>query len=583
MPRARPLLIVGLLVSLPLGPGFRRSDDLDQFIQAELARRQIPGLSLAVIQDGKIVETRAYGVIEKGKSAPVTPTTLFQAGSISKPVTAAATLHLVEEGRLALDSNVNDLLSSWKVPDNAFTAKKPVTLRGILSHSAGLTVHGFPGYAVDEPAATLVQVLNGSSPANTAPIRVDTVPGSIWRYSGGGYTVMQQLLVDLTRKPFPDFMRETVLLPFEMRSSTYEQPLPKDKAALTATGHYSDRTLVKGRWHVYPEMAAAGLWTTPSDLARFAIGIQRALAGGSRAVISQAMARQMITEQMGGMGLGLALRGSGRALFFGHNGRDEGFDAMLTASAETGQGLVLMINANDNSRMVTRITRFIARKYHWPDSTPALPPVMRASVSPEALRAVAGRYEFRSNNMITLSASDTEVSVLVDGLPDEAFIPESEDRFASGERAVRFTVVRDTSGGVTGLRWTQNAGERVIPRVGPLVETLAKQPDPAPAMTAKILPILTALMQGGDPVQQAPYLTPGARRDFAGGIGNGIKGMRELGFIAAEAVTGRGITRHGGEVARIAYYSFTIDAGKRYLMVHLTAEGMITDFDIVEN
>jgi CubicO group peptidase (beta-lactamase class C family) len=585
MTAARKTLTVALLGSLVfVSASSRPADDLDRFIQLQMARRQIPGLSLAIIQNSKILEARGYGVIEKGGTAPVTPTTLFQAGSISKSVAAAAALHLVEEGRLSLDGNVNAILTSWKLPENAFTANTPVTLRRILSHTAGLTVHGFPGYAASAPAATLVQVLDGTSPANTAAIRVDTFPGSIWRYSGGGYTVMQQMIVDLTHRPFPDFMRETVLEPFGMRSSTYEQPLPPEKAALTATGHYEDRSLVKGRWHVYPEMAAAGLWTTPSDLARFAIGIQRTLAGGSHAVMSAAMARQMVTDQMNGDGLGVFLQNGGRSLFFGHNGRDEGFDALMTASAETGQGLVLMINANDDSRLAQRIQQFIARKYHWPDSVPPPPTVLRAaSVTSPMLLPAAGRYEFHNNDMLALVSNDTALSTLTGGLPDEEFLPQGGDVFASSERKAGFVLVRDAGGTVTGLRWTQGGKERTIPRIGPLIEALQRQPDPDPGLTDKILSTLTAIMRGGDAVKQAPYLTAGARRDFDRGAGAPLAGMRELSFIAGENVAGRGIERHGGQVARIAYYALTTGTGKRYVMVHLTPDNMVTDFDLVDN
>src|SRR5262249_17650515 len=191
--------------------------------------------------------------------------------------------------------------------------EKKVTLRGLLSHTAGLTVHGFPGYATDEPVATVVQVLDGAKPANTRSIRVDILPGSKWRYSGGGYTVMQQMVVDVTGKSFPQFMKEAVLEPLGMRESTFEQPLPAEKARLTASGHLRDRSPVKGRWHIYPEMAAAGLWTTPSDLARFAIGVQEAVAGRSGKTLSRQMARQMIAEVKDHYGLGVGLQGSGTA------------------------------------------------------------------------------------------------------------------------------------------------------------------------------------------------------------------------------------------------------------------------------
>jgi CubicO group peptidase (beta-lactamase class C family) len=287
------------------------SDVIDDFVRGEMQKRQVPGLSLAVIEGGKIVKAKGYGLTVKGGDIPVTATTLFQAGSISKPVSALAALRLVDEGKLSLDRDVNASLKTWKVPDNQFTKDKKVTLRGILSHSAGLTVHGFPAYATDAPIPTLVQVLNGETPANTAPIRVDIPPGTEERYSGGGYTVAQQMIIDVTGKSFPQFMQETVLGPLEMRSSTFEQPLPAEKAKITATAHSLDRSPVKGKWHIYPEMAAAGLWTNPSDLARFAIGVQDALSDKSRKTVSQKMARQMLTEQRKGTGLGLACERAG--------------------------------------------------------------------------------------------------------------------------------------------------------------------------------------------------------------------------------------------------------------------------------
>ena len=189
----------------------QRADDLDTFIKAQMSQRQVNGLSLAIVQDGRI-EARAYGVTSRG-GPPVTDATLFQAGSISKPVAAMGALRLVEQGTLSLDEDVNTKLKTWKVPDNEFTATQKVTLRRLVSHTAGLTVHGFPGYDVKVPMPTTVQVLDGAG--NTAPVRVNVVPGSIWRYSGGGYTVMQLLVSDVTGKPFAQYMSEAVLGPWE--------------------------------------------------------------------------------------------------------------------------------------------------------------------------------------------------------------------------------------------------------------------------------------------------------------------------------------------------------------------------------
>ncbi len=293
-----------------------------------------PGLSVAVIDNFKIAWAKGYGVAEAGTHTPVTVHTLFQAGSISKPVAATGTLSLVEHGKLSLDENVNVKLKSWQVPDNEFTKEQKVTLRRILSHSAGLTVHGFPGYEVGTPIPTLVQIFNGEPPANTAPIRVDFVPGTKFRYSGGGVTIEQQLVIDVTGKPFPLFMRETVLDKIGMTDSTYEQPLPPARAAMTATGTRADGTLIPGKWHIYPEMAAAGLWTTATDLAKFGIEIALSKQGKANHVLSEATTQEMLKPQIEQIGLGFFLASHKNPEEFGHNGADEGFQALLIMFAD---------------------------------------------------------------------------------------------------------------------------------------------------------------------------------------------------------------------------------------------------------
>lgn len=344
---------------------FGQTDKLDSLVEAKMRQAGVTGLSLAVMHEGKIVKAKGYGFTEKGGRKAVTVDTLFQAASVSKPVAALGALRLVEQGVLSLDGDVNTVLKKWKVPENEFTKDEKVTLRGILSHTAGLTVHGFGGYEAGTPMPKLRQVLDGAEPANSAPVRVESVPGSAWSYSGGGYTVMQQVMLDTTQKPFPQFMAEAVLGPLGMKSSTYEQPLPASRAAHAATGYYANGTLVNGRWHVYPEMAAAGLWTTASDLLRFVVGIRQAFAGESKSVISQAMARQMLTVQMDDDGLGLFLSGSGDSLCFSHNGRNEGFDSMVMGYARKAQGIAILINANDDSGMMGELVREISAMHHW--------------------------------------------------------------------------------------------------------------------------------------------------------------------------------------------------------------------------
>lgn len=323
-----------------------------------------PGLSVAVIEGYRIAWAKAYGTTELGGKTRVTTETLFQAGSISKPVAATGMLALVEAGKLSLDEDVNAKLKTWKVPENEFTKEQKVTLRRLASHTAGLTVHGFPGYDVDDKLPTLVQVFNGEKPANTPPIRVDFVPGTKERYSGGGVTIEQQVMMDVTGKPFPTLMKETVLDKIGMSGSSYEQPLPAAWAARTATGTYHDGKAVHGKWHVYPEMAAAGLWTTPTDLGKFAIEIALSEGGKSNKVLSQQTTREMLTPVLEGAGLGLFVS-KDRPGEFGHNGADEGFQALLVMNAETGQGAAIMANSDNGILVAGELLRSIAKEYSW--------------------------------------------------------------------------------------------------------------------------------------------------------------------------------------------------------------------------
>jgi len=323
---------------------------------------KVPGVSVAVMQDGKVEWARGFGVTSAEGGKPVDAETLFQAASISKHVAAMVALHVVDEGKLSLDEDVNLKLRSWKVPENEFTKTEKVTLRRLLNHSAGLTVHGFPGYAAGAPVPSLVEILDGKKPANTDPIRVDVVPGTLWRYSGGGYEVMQQLVMDVTGKPFPQLAREIVLGPLGMSRSTYEQPLPSRFEGNAASAHHADGAAIPGKWHTYPEMTAAGLWTTPSDLLRVVRELQ---IGGH--VLKPETQRQMLTKVLGDYGLGLALAETGGQKSFSHGGSNAGFQCMMFGYVEGGRGAVVMTNGDRGGALAGEILRSIAAEYGWPD------------------------------------------------------------------------------------------------------------------------------------------------------------------------------------------------------------------------
>ncbi len=406
---------------------------------------------------------RGYGAPEAGSAEPVTADTLFQAASISKPVAAVGALALVQEGRLSLDADVNGALRSWQVPQNELTSGAPVTLRGLLTHGAGLTVRGFPGYAAGEAVPTLLQVLDGSGPANSAPIRVEAVPGSRYSYSGGGYVVLQQLLEDVAGRPFDELLRQTVLDPIGMAHSTFEQPLPAGYHALAATGHRPDGPPVAGRWHTYPEMAAAGLWTTPGDLALFALELMRAWKGEANRVLSPGMAREMLRRHIGGWGLGLAVEGHGAALHMLHEGWNQGFRALMVAFLEAGQGAVVMTNS-DNVDLLWEIAIGIAGVYRWPSLHPE--EKVLAAVDPGLYGDYEGRYQPPDEPEATFAVTREGARLLIhDPYRCNTFelYPLSQARYVRLEDGMELEFVRDARGRV---------GELVIgpdwkvPRVG---------------------------------------------------------------------------------------------------------------------
>lgn len=428
-----------------------------------MAFYKVPGVSIAVIDHGRIDWTAGLGFADVASQRRVTSSTRFQAASISKSVAATAALHFVEAGKIDLDRNVNDYLKSWKIPDNQFTREQKVTLRRILSHSAGITVHGFPGYEAGKPVPTLVEVLNGEKPANTEPIRVDTIPGTKWRYSGGGYTVMQQMLIDVLGEPFPDIIERTVLSKFGMQDSAYSQPLREDWRQFAATAYRADGKPVEGLYHTYPELAAAGLWTTPGDLAHFAIGIQDALAGKSQAVISKSMAEQMLTRQIDDDGLGVFLDGDGQTLRFSHGGANEGFQCMLVAYARTGQGAAIMTNSDRGGALISEIMFAIAHEYNWPDYKP----VERTEVKVDSaiFRGYVGRYQLAPDFILTVTQERNHLMTQATGQDKAEIFPESDRKYFTKVVDAEITFVCDSQGRATELILRQGGEDHDAKRV----------------------------------------------------------------------------------------------------------------------
>lgn len=395
-------------------------------LSKRMTEMHVTGVSIAVIHNGVVEWAQGFGVAQVG-GKPVTANTLFQAGSISKPLAAMAALHLVQQDKLTLDTDVNTILSTWKVPENSTASGAPVTLRELLTHTAGFTVHGFPGYAANEPVPTLVQVLDGEKPANTGPIRLETVPGSKWNYSGGGYTVMQQMLLDVSKLPFPKLLHDTVLAPIGMMNSTYEQPLPTDLIANAAKPYRVNGEAVAGGAHTYPEMAAAGLWTSANDLAQYILEVQLSLQGKANHVLSQQLTQQMVTPGKGSWGLGLQIGGSDSNRYFSHGGVNEGFESLFVGYENSGDGAVVMTNAEGGSQLASQVMSSIAAEYKWPDFHPTVRTIVK--VDPSVLERYVGTYKLAPTFSITFRLAGDQLMTQATGQPEFPVFPESKTKF----------------------------------------------------------------------------------------------------------------------------------------------------------
>jgi len=348
-------------LEMPLSDGKNYMDlNLSQLMTA----LHVPGLSIAVINNYKIVFTKGYGVVAQGSSQRVKPATLFQAASVSKPVTAMASMLLVNKQVLTLDEDVNHFLTTWKVPSNSFTEQHPVTLRELIAHRAGVNVHGFAGYNRKLPIPTLKQILDGEQPANNPAIRVITVPGGMESYSGGGIVIEQLLLTDVTKKPFSTVMSGLVLDKLGMTNSTFIQPLPDKWHSKAASGTNSNGNQVPGHWFIYPEQGPAGLWTTATDLAKFAIGLGRAQNGMPNAILPKQLAKAMVTPFIDGGAQCFHLDPLNEGLY-SHNGQNEGFESLLVMNWKTGNGLVLLANSDNGEHLWDLLLQNVSKEFGW--------------------------------------------------------------------------------------------------------------------------------------------------------------------------------------------------------------------------
>lgn len=448
-----------------------------QSLQMRMAAAGVPAVSVAVFRDGQLAWARAWGQRHAVDGGAVDTSTLFQAASISKPVAALGALVLASAGRLALDEDIGPAVPGWR-------AATAITPRQLLSHTAGLGVAGFPGYAAGQRLPTAAQVLAGVAPANTVAVRVDGPVGQQARYSGGGYVVLQALLEARTGRPFADWMQSAVLAPLDMAHSSFLQPLPAASTGRAASGHRQGQP-VPGGWHNHPELAAAGLWTTPSDLGRVATALQDHLAGRPSPLLSPAAAQQMLTRQPGGYGLGWVLDTRAGEPVFGHTGLNQGFEALLAASASPRSpqhAVVVMTNGQGGTALAQSLLRAVARAQGWAAYVPRQ--VVAHTLPPADLAALEGLY-LGPGRSVAVEVHDGVAHLRDGGWQRAPLVPLSATRFAVDNRSVDLVFAPAGAGGARSL---------VLDGDGPAVP-LHHQPQPLAAAAAGP-PLLRGSMNG---------------------------------------------------------------------------------------
>lgn len=442
-------------------------------IEELMARFNVPGVSIAVIHDFEVHWAKGYGIADAVTGAPVDTETLFQAASISKPVAAMAVLRAAQDGLFTLDDDINDILTSWQLDGGELTRDRPVTPRMLTSHTSGLgDGFGFPGYDPALELPTVVQILDGHDLSNVDVLFMERAPMTLMEYSGGGVTLMQLALSDARGRPFTDIMRDDVLRPIGMDNSTFAQPLPPELDANAARAHSRDGESMGAKWHVYPELAAAGLWTTPTDLARFAIEVQRSARGESNRVLTRPLVQEMLSPVgVGDFAVGFGIAKLGQGWYFSHGGANWGFRANLLAHKVHGYGLAVMTNADQGGAVAGEISRRIQLAYEWDSfAEPAprgyRPPTERpeVTVAEDVLREYVGEYELDAMSL-AITLEDGRLYGQPSGQSKVPLFAIAQDRFLVRAVNAEVSFSRNASGDVTALVLLQGGVHQTARRV----------------------------------------------------------------------------------------------------------------------
>jgi CubicO group peptidase (beta-lactamase class C family) len=434
-------------------------------IQQRMQLYNIPAVTIAVVKDYKIDWAKAYGYADVNEQRLADTDTRFQAASISKSLNAMALLRLAQEKKIDMVADINNYLSSWKFPYDSISNNKKISVANLLSHTAGITIHGFPGYKTSDKLPSVVQVLNGEAPANTQAVRSQAEPGLRSVYSGGGTTISQLLAMDVSKSSYENFALSKVLRPIGMTHSFFGQHEELGQAKDLATGYYAGGGEVSGKYHLYPELGAAALWTTPTDLAKFMIETQLSLQSKSNKVLSQEMTGLMLTPYIDkNAALGVFVDDRAEAgKWFQHGGANEAFRCLYYGSLEGGNGAIVMINS-ENGAIMQEILNSVAQVYQWKNF---YKPVVKKlfSMSDETALSYVGKYEMGPGFILTIFMEDGQMKGQATGQGALDIFPEAENRYFVKAANIVLEFDKDEKGKVDKVNIFQNGGKVVAKRL----------------------------------------------------------------------------------------------------------------------
>lgn len=429
-------------------------------IKDRMKHHKVNGLSIAVINNHKIEWAKAYGWADVKDKKPMTTETLFEPGSISKSLNAIGILKLAQEKQVDLNTDINTYLKSWKFPYDSLSKGKKITLTHLLSHQAGLTVHGFPGHDIYAPTPTIYEVLDGQKPSFTPAVRSQFEPGLRFQYSGGGTSISQVILTDVTKQAYEFWMYENVLKPIGMVNSFYNQPPAKEKQKLCASAYNRDGIAFDNKFHVYPEQAAAGLWMTPSDLCNYIIDMQLAYKGGKSKVLNDDMVKLHLTPYNNGpTALGTFIEDRNGAKYFQHGAGNDGFCGQFYGSLDDGYGLAIFMNTDD-PKLIHEVINSVAKAYNWKNFYQAPRIKKSITISDEIKRSYEGVYTFENMYGIILK-SEKDHYLFSTGTLAKMYFNE-QDEFFNEEFSSEKKFIKNDKGEVTG--YTRMVGKVEHPK-----------------------------------------------------------------------------------------------------------------------